>query len=97
MRKGNPLSTYIFTLILELLSSAIINDPNINGVKINDSKCVLSQYAADSSLVLEVDPQSLDNSIKLFHKFTESAGLKINIDKTEAIWIGSRKGCSDKY
>ena len=26
----------------------------------------------------------------------ECAGLRMNIDKTEAIWIGSRKGCSDK-
>jgi hypothetical protein len=57
---------------------------------------LLSQYADDSSLVLEDDPQSLDNSIKLFHKFTECAGLRINIDKTQAIWIGSRKGCLDK-
>jgi hypothetical protein len=57
---------------------------------------LLSQFADDSSLVLEDDPQSLDNSIKLFHKFMECAGLRINIDKTEAIWIGSRKGCSDK-
>jgi hypothetical protein len=46
---------------------------------------LLSQYADDSSLVLEDDPQSLDNSIKLVHKFTECAGLRINIDKTEAI------------
>jgi hypothetical protein len=35
--------------------------------------------------------QSLDSTIELFHKFTECAGLRINIDKTEAIWIGSRK------
>jgi hypothetical protein len=54
----------------------------INGVKIIDSEFLLSQYADDSSLVLEDDPQSLDNSIKLVHKFTECAGLRINIDKT---------------
>ena len=73
------LSPHLFILILELLSSAIKNDPNINGVKINDSEMLLSQYADDSSLVLEDDPKSVDNSIKLFHKFTEYAGLRINI------------------
>jgi hypothetical protein len=72
------------------------NDPNINGVEINDSEFLLNQYADDSSLALEDDPKSLDNAVKLFHKFTECAGLRINIDKTEAIWIGSRKGCLDK-
>jgi hypothetical protein len=73
------LSPHLFILILEPLSSAIKNDPNINGVKINDSEMLLSQYADDSSLVLEDDPKSVDNSIKLFHKFTECAGLRINI------------------
>jgi hypothetical protein len=57
----------------------------INGVKINDSEFLLSQYADDSSLVLEDDPKSLDISINLFHKFMECAGLRINIDKTEAV------------
>ena len=61
------------------------NDPNINGVKINDSEFLLNQYLDDSSLALEDDPKSLDNAVKLFHKFTECAGLRINIDKTEAI------------
>jgi hypothetical protein len=56
--------------------SAIKNDPNINSVKINDSEMLLSQYADDSSLVLEDDSKSVDNSIKLFHKFTESAGVR---------------------
>ena len=62
-RQKDPVSLYLFILILELLSSAIKNDPNKNGVKINDLEFLLSQYADDSSLVLQDDPQSLDNSI----------------------------------
>ena len=44
------------------------------------------------SLVLEDDPKSLDKTISQIY---ECAGIRINIDKTEAIWIGSRKGCLD--
>jgi hypothetical protein len=41
------------------LSAAIKNDPEITGVKINDSEYLLSQYA-DSSLILDDNPKSLD-------------------------------------
>jgi hypothetical protein len=36
------LKTYLFILVLELLSAAIKNDPEIKGVKINDSEYLLS-------------------------------------------------------
>ena len=96
VRQGDPLSPYIFILVLELLSSAIKNDPNISGVRINDSEYLLSQYADDSSLILDDSSTSLECTLKLFEKFRECAGLKANIDKTEAIWIGAKKGCRDK-
>ena len=51
---------YLFILVLELLSAAIKNDPEITGVKINDSEYLLRQYADDSSLILDDNPKSLD-------------------------------------
>ena len=47
------LSPYLFILDLEFLSAAIKYDPEITGVKI-------SQYADDSSLILDDNPKSLD-------------------------------------
>jgi hypothetical protein len=35
------------------LSAAIKNDPEITGVNLKDSEFLLSQYADDSSLILE--------------------------------------------
>jgi hypothetical protein len=82
--------------ILELLSAAIKNDPEITGVKINDSEYLLSQYADDSSLILDDNPKSLDQSLFVFNKFSECAGLRVNFDKTEAIWLGSRRSCHEQ-
>jgi hypothetical protein len=42
-RQRVPLSPYLFTLVLELLSAAIKNDPEITGVRINDSNYLSSQ------------------------------------------------------
>ena len=96
VRQGDPLSPYLFILVLELLSAAIKNDPDVAGVTINDSEFLLSQYADDSSVVLDGDQKSLNQCLYLFDKFSECAGLRCNVDKTEAVWIGSKKGSMEK-
>jgi hypothetical protein len=50
-----------FILALELMSTAITNDTSINGMKINNSEYLLSQYADDSSLILDGCDDSLEN------------------------------------
>jgi hypothetical protein len=94
-RQSDPLSPYLFILVLELLSAAIKNDPETTGVKINDSEYLLSQYPDDSSLILDDNPKSLDQSLFMFNTFSECAGLRVNFDKTEATWLGSRRNCHE--
>ena len=53
----------------------------------DDTKYRLSQYADDTSLILDGSPASLD---------AEISGLKINLEKTNVIWIGSKKHSQDK-
>jgi hypothetical protein len=38
---------------------------------------------------------SLEQALNIFHCFSFCTGLRVNLDKTEAIWVGSRLG-SDK-
>ena len=70
-------------------------DPDINGIKINNSEYLLSQYADDSSLTLDGNEKSLEKSLYILEKFKECAGLRANIDKTEAIWFGSKLGSEE--
>jgi hypothetical protein len=50
-------------MTLELMSAAIKNDTSINGMKINNSEYLLSQYANDSSLILDGGDDSLRKSL----------------------------------
>ena len=92
VRQGVPLSPYLFILVLELLAAALKNDKDITGVQIENSEFLLSQYVDDSSLILDDNPQSLENSLHVLSLFSQCSGLKVKIDKTEAIWIGSKHG-----
>ena len=51
-RQENLCHLIYLILVLELLSAAIKNNPEVTGVRINDSEFLLSQYADDSSLIL---------------------------------------------
>ena len=96
VRQGDPLSPYLFILAWEMMSAAMKNDPNINGIKIDHSEFLLSQYADDSSLLLDEDENSLKQSLYILEKFSECSGLRANLDKTEAIWIGSKVHSQEK-
>lgn len=63
------LSPFLFILSLELMSAAIKNDPNKNGLTINNSQYLLRQYADDSSLILDDDDEvSLERSLYILKK-----------------------------
>ena len=72
------------------MSAAMKNNLDINGIKIDNSEYLLSQYADDSTLTLDDDEKSLEQSLYILEKFSECSGLRANLEKTEAIWIGSK-------
>ena len=90
-RQGDPLSPYIFLLCAEILSLMLKLDKDIKGIKIGDTEYTVSQFADDTTIMLDGSEQSFESTMYLLNKFANMSGLKINVSKTRAVWIGCKK------
>ena len=91
VRQGYPLSPNLFILCAEVLANAVRRDENIRSINIANVECKLSQYADDTTKTLDGSELSLSRTLLSLDNLVNSSGLKINYEKTEALWIGSRK------
>ena len=87
VRQGCPLSPYLFVLSTEVLSSKIRQEPSITGIIIFGHEIKLSQFADDTNLFC-ADLICVENALKTVGDFGRLAGLKLNIKKSKAIWLG---------
>jgi len=96
IRQGCPISALLFILCTEIMASAIINNKDIKGIHIPNplnNSCKeqkLSQYADDTSVVLANECQVFP-TLDTIYAFSAVSGLCLNIEKTEALWLGSLK------
>ena len=55
----------------------------------------MSQYADDTVLFLNGKMKPMQASFRILDQFAIMSGLKVNVEKTNAIWIGSMKDCEN--
>ena len=96
-RQGDPLSPYLFVICAEILAILIRGHGGIKGITMGGVEFLVSQYADDTSLILDGSRESLENCIRILKLYADASGLCVNIDKTKVIWIGSRKGSKLKF
>ena len=58
---------------------------------------LLSQFADDTTLCLDGSEESFKESIQTLKKFALFSGLKLNNDKTQVVWIGSKKNSKVRF
>ena len=111
IRQGYPLSPLLFVLAVEILAIKI-RQSNIKGITLSKDPIAnptnkvrhpnliqliikIQQFADDTTLFLK-DSEDLDIALEIFQNFAKISGLKMNKQKTEAMWLGSDQDRHDK-
>ena len=95
-RQGDPIALYLFSLVAEILNLLIEKNPNIKGIKLGEYVLKITQFADDTTILLDGSSSSLQATMNVLEIFGSFSGLKVNSEKTKLIWIGSKKNSKDK-
>jgi len=79
---------------IEILALSLRSNEHIEGIKIgNEIKTLL--YADDVTATL-ANTSSVEIFLQTLNDFEKCSGLKLNISKPKAMWIGARKYSLEK-
>ena len=90
IRQGCPVSALLFILSVEVMAISIRSNEEISGFIFNNFTHKLTQYADDTTLLLS-NIDSISKAIKTINQFCKVSGSRLNINKTEGIWLGPYK------
>ena len=90
-RQGDPISPYLFIICVEILALKIREDQSVKGFKLGNFEQKLDFYADDLTAYLDGSESSLKNLVGILDRFKNISGLKINLSKCKAVWIGKNR------
>ena len=105
-RQGDPIASYLFILCIEILAHKLRSDVNVEGIELhedregienrdNDIKHLIEIYADDLTAFLKPSSKNLRSVVSILECFFKLSGLKISMQKTKAVWFGSKIGSNE--
>ena len=89
IRQGDPISGYLFDLVVEPLANQMRNSQRLRGIKLKDNQEIrVSQYADDLILFSQPHNDSLVGAIQDLEDFSAVSGLRMNRSKTKCLPVG---------
>ena len=98
VRQGDPLSPLLYVLCVEVLASLVCSSPGIEGVLLPGASgrpARVRLYAKDTTLILK-DLPCLTYLFKCIQIYEHGTGAKLNLSKTQVMWLGSWKARPDR-
>ena len=83
--QGCPLSPLLFSIVLEVLATAIRQEKEIKGIQIGKEEMKLSLFADDMIVYMENPIDSTKKLHDLINEFGKTSGYKISTQKSKAI------------
>ena len=83
-RQGCPLSPLLFSIVLEVLATAITEENEIKGIQIGKEEVKLPLFADGMILYIENPKDATRKLLELVNEFGKVAGYKINAQKSLA-------------
>ena len=82
---------YLFILCIEILSATLLNDSEITGIKINGKEFKSTMFADDVTFAMDGSLNSFQKLLCIRDDFKLISGLKLNVNKTTILRVGSLK------
>ena len=92
--KWSSIVQYSCTSIWDLKFT--FSDHNIDGIQIDQNNCIKLSCYADCLTCFVKDANSAHKIFQILNDFYSCSSLKVNNDKTEAMWLGSKRWCKEK-
>ena len=89
--QGCPISPFLFLFAIEILAIAVRSNNDIKGIQVGNVEKKINLLADDTTCFLQGDLASFEALFHTLDKFALFSGCKVNLSKSEAIYIGSLK------
>ena len=89
-RQCDPLSAYLLIIYVEVLFVQVRENNEIISITINDHQIKLSAFVDDANFLVS-NIKSLELIFKACSGFQTFSSLKLNLEKSEACWIGAAR------
>ena len=94
--QGDPVSPTIFIMCIEIMNKALMHDVGYKGLSIADTSLKSSMFAGDTVYFLDGRESQFKQVFDILQQFSVFSGLQINLEKSQAFHIGTKRQTSNK-